>query len=79
MLTQPEIDIVREYIKALPSSGAPPTIGLGMSVTSQALIPLPSEFVDKVPKLSGGRFKTDRNGAIAIVLGRSNRVIIPPR
>ena len=80
-LTRPEIDIVREYIKIPPSAaGASPTLSLGMPLANQPLIPLPSQLVEKLPKLAGGRFKADRDGSIVIVGGGSDRVdlIIPP-
>jgi hypothetical protein len=61
-----EIQLIREYIK--PATGADtgaPAINVGDSV-SGAMIPLPSQLTDKVPKLLGSRFTT-RNGAIIIV------------
>lgn len=80
-LTRPEIDIIREYIKIPPAAaGASATLSLGMPLGNQPLIPLPLQLVEKLPKLAGGRFKTDRDGSIAIVGGGSDRVdlIIPP-
>ena len=65
-LTREEIQLVRDYIKPSPSSGpALPAINIGDSVAG-AMIPLPSQLTEKVPKLIGARFAT-RNGSIIIV------------
>jgi hypothetical protein len=64
-LTREEIQIVREYIKPIPSpASAAPEINVGDAVGG-AMIPLPSALTDKVPKLVGTRFMT-RNGAIIL-------------
>lgn len=81
-LAQADIDTVRDYIKIPPPPvGATPTIGLGMSVGNHVLVPLPSQVIDKVPRLAGARFTTDRNGSIVIVTGNGGRAdfIIPPK
>jgi hypothetical protein len=65
-LSREEIQLIRDYIKPAPSSGpAAPPITVGDAV-SGAMIPLPSQLTEKVPKLLGGKF-TIRNGAIIIV------------
>jgi len=57
--------LIREYIKPAPSAGtAAPAINVGDSV-SGAMIPLPSQLTEKVPKLLGAKFMT-RNGTIII-------------
>jgi hypothetical protein len=65
-LSREEIQLIRDYIKPAPSTGAAAaTINVGDPVEG-AMIPLPSPLVDKVPKLLGGKFAI-RNGAIIIV------------
>jgi hypothetical protein len=65
-LSREEIQLIREYIKPAPSAdAAAPAINVGDPV-SGAMIPLPSQLTDKLPKLLGGKF-TIRNGAIIIV------------
>ena len=66
-LSREEIQLIRDYIKAAPSASAAPatTINVGDPVEG-AMIPLPSQLTDKLPKLLGGKF-TIRNGAIIIV------------
>jgi hypothetical protein len=70
-LSREEIQLIREYIKPAPGADvAAPAINVGDPV-SGAMIPLPSQLTDKVPKLLGGKF-TIRNGAI-IILKRDSR------
>jgi len=65
-LSREEIQLIRNYIKPAPSAGAAaPAINVGDTV-SGAMIPLPPQLTEKVPKLLGGKF-TIRNGAIIIV------------
>jgi hypothetical protein len=65
-LSREEIQLIKDYIKPAPSAGAAAaTINVGDPVEG-AMIPLPSQLTDKVPKLVGGKF-TIRNGAIIIV------------
>lgn len=72
-LSREEAQLVREYIKAAPSSGtAGPPINVGDPVTG-GMIPLPSPLTEKIPKLVGARFAT-RNGAIIISTRNSRRV-----
>jgi hypothetical protein len=72
-LSREEIQLIRDYIKPAPSSGpAAPPITVGDAV-SGAMIPLPSQLTEKVPKLLGGKF-TIRNGAIIIVKRDSRQV-----
>ena len=72
-LSREEIQLVREYIKAAPSAGAPAvTTKVGDPVTG-GMIPLPSPLTEKVPRLVGARFAT-RNGAIIISTRNSRRV-----
>jgi hypothetical protein len=80
-LTRAEIDIIRDYIKIPPpAAGVSPTISLGVPIGNHVLVPLPSQITDKVPKLVGARFTTDRNGSIVIVTVNGGRAdfIIPP-
>lgn len=79
-LSPEEIQLIKEYIKPAPYAGPPaPAINVGDPVTG-AMIPLPSELTDKVPKLLGGKFTT-RNGTIIIVRRNSQRAdaVLPPR
>jgi hypothetical protein len=65
-LSRDEIRLIRDYIKPAPSAdAAAPAINIGDAVTG-AMIPLPSQLTEKVPKLLGGKFMI-RNGAIIIV------------
>jgi len=80
-LTRAEIDIVRDYIKLPPAAaGTVATMSVGAPVGSHVLVPFPSQIADRVPKLVGARFTTDRNGAIVVVAAGSDRIgfIIPP-
>lgn len=72
-LTQEETQLVRTYIKAPPASNVAATIAVGGDLTRAALLPLPPQITGKVPRLVGGRFTIDRNGAIVIAL-RNSRV-----
>jgi hypothetical protein len=72
-LTQEETQLVRTYIKAPPASNVPATIAVGGDLTRAALLPLPAQIAGKVPRLVGGSFTIDRNGAIVIAL-RNSRV-----
>ena len=65
-LSREEIQLIRDYVKPAPTAGAAaPAINVGDIVTG-AMIPLPSQLTEKVPKLLGSNFTT-RNGAIIIV------------
>src|SRR6266404_419505 len=64
-LSREEIQLVREYIKPAPGADAAAPANVGDPV-SGAMIPLPSQLTDKIPKLLGGKF-TISNGAIIIV------------
>jgi len=65
-LSREEIQLIKDYIKPAPAAGAAAAaINVGDPVEG-AMIPLPSQLTDKVPKLVGGKF-TIRNGAIIIV------------
>ncbi len=71
-LTQEEKQLVRSYIKASPAaSDAAPTISVGGDLRHMPLLPLPAQIVGKAPRLGGGRFTVDRNGAIVISLRNS--------
>jgi len=78
-LTADEVRLIRDFIKPAPAAGTPaPTINVGDTV-SIGTIPLPSQLMEKVPKLLGARFTT-RNGSI-IILRRDSRqadVVLPP-
>ncbi|WP_439924455.1 hypothetical protein [Nitrobacter sp. JJSN] len=78
-LTQDEVLLVRSYIKASPSKAAA-TIGVGGDLRNVGLVPLPAPIVGKAPRLEGGRFTVDRNGAIVISLQHSRvaDVVIQP-
>jgi len=72
-LSREEAQLVRDYIKVPPAPpGTAPTIQIGAVVPPAALAPLPPQVSEKVSKLIGARFTTDRNGAIVIV-GRGSR------
>jgi hypothetical protein len=78
-LTREEIQMIRDYIKPAPSAGAAaPTINVGDTVAG-AMIPLPSQLAEKIPKLRGARFTT-RNGSIIIVRRDSRQAdaVLPP-
>lgn len=80
-LARSDIDVIRDYIKMPPPpAGVAPTISLGMPVGNHVLVPLPTQVTDKVPRLAGARFTTDRNGSIVIVMENGGRAdfIIPP-
>jgi hypothetical protein len=65
-LTPEEIRLIRDFIKPAPFAGTPaPAINVGDPV-SGGTIPLPSQLMEKIPKLLGARFTT-RNGSIIIV------------
>jgi hypothetical protein len=71
-LSREEVQLIREYIKPAPSPGvAAPAINVGDPVGG-ATIPLPSQLMEKVPKLLGARFTT-RNGAIIIIKRDSHK------
>jgi hypothetical protein len=71
-LTQEEAQLVRSYIKASPiTSEATATISVGGDLRNMTLLPLPAQIVGKAPRLGGGRFAVDRNGAIVISLRKS--------
>jgi hypothetical protein len=73
-LSDDEKRLVRSVIKVPPPApGTAPTISVDDTVPSSALILIPAQLVDKLPKLKDRRFTVDRNGAIAIV-GPSGRV-----
>jgi len=72
-LSREEAQLVRDYIKVPPAPpGTAPLIEIGALVPHAILVPLPQQVSEKVPKLVGARFTTDRNGAIVIV-GRGSR------
>ena len=65
-LSREEIQLIKDYIKPTPTTGAAaPAINVGDPVVG-AMIPLPSPLTEKVPKLLGAKFTT-RNGSIIIV------------
>jgi hypothetical protein len=71
-LTQEEKQLVRSYIKASPAaSDAAATISVGGDLHHMPLLPLPGQIVGRAPRLGGGRFTVDRNGAIVISLRNS--------
>ena len=71
-LTQEEKQLVRSYIKASPAtSDAGATISVGGDLHHMPLLPLPAQIVGHAPRLGGGRFTVDRNGAIVISLRNS--------
>jgi hypothetical protein len=71
-LTQEEIQLIRSYIKASPAtSEAAATISVGEELRDTTMLPLPSQIATKSPRLAGGRFRIDRNGAIIISLRKS--------
>jgi len=73
-LSREEAQLVRDYIKVPPAPpGTAPTIQIGAVVPPAMLVPLPQQVSEKVPKLIGARFTTDRNGAIVIVRSGSRQ------
>jgi hypothetical protein len=73
-LTQEETQLIRSYIKASPvTAEAAATISVGEELRDATLLPLPSQIAAKSPRLAGGRFKIDRNGAIVISLRKSRQ------
>ncbi|WP_192735927.1 hypothetical protein [Bradyrhizobium sp. OAE829] len=78
-LTPEEIRLIRDFIKPAPPAGPrAPAINIGDTV-SIATIPLPSQLMEKIPKLIGARFTT-RNGSI-VILRRDSRqadLVLPP-
>jgi hypothetical protein len=65
-LSREEIQLIRNYIKPAPSAGAAaPAINVGDTV-SGAMIPLPPQLTEKIPRLLGGKFAI-RSGAIIII------------
>jgi hypothetical protein len=73
-LTQEETQLIRSYIKASPvTSDAAATISVGEELRDMTMLPLPSQIATKSPRLAGGRFKIDRNGAIVISLRKSRQ------
>jgi len=79
-LTPEETRLIRDFIKPAPASATPaPAINVGDTV-GIATIPLPSQLMEKIPKLLGARFTT-RNGSI-IILRRDSRqadFVLPPK
>ena len=72
-LSREEIQLIREYIKAAPSTpGGRPPENVGDPVTG-GMIPLPSPLTEKAPRLVGAKFAI-RNGAIIISARSSRRV-----
>lgn len=79
-LSSDEARLIRYFIKLPPPPpGATASIAIGDHIPEARLMPLPEVISEKVPKLRGARFTTDRNQAIVIV-GSKNRVegIVPP-
>jgi hypothetical protein len=78
-LSREDIQLIRDFIKPAPGSGAPTAaVNVGDPI-SFATIPLPSFLMEKVPKLLGARFTT-RNGSIILVKRDSRQVdaVLPP-
>jgi hypothetical protein len=78
-LTQEEVGLIRDFIKPAPVAGTPaPAINVGDTV-DVATIPLPSQLMEKIPKLLGARFTT-RNGSIIILKHDSRQAdaVLPP-
>ncbi|UFX42815.1 hypothetical protein HAP47_0026760 [Bradyrhizobium sp. 41S5] len=72
-LSREEIQLIKEYIKAAPSTAAGgPPINVGDPITG-GMIPLPSSLTEKAPRLIGAKFAI-RNGAIIISTRNSRRV-----
>lgn len=73
-LTEEETQLIRSYIKASPvTSEVTATISVGGELRNSTLLPLPFQIAAKSPRLTGGRFKIDRNGAIIISLRKSSQ------
>jgi hypothetical protein len=71
-LSREEVELIRNYIKPSPLTDiAAPAINVGDPIGT-ATIPLPSQLMEKIPKLLGARFTT-RNGAIIIVKRNSHQ------
>jgi cell division protein FtsB len=67
-LTNDEVSLIRYFIKLPPPPpGATPSIAIGDLLPEARLMPLPESISEKLPKLRGARFTTDRNQAIVIV------------
>jgi hypothetical protein len=74
-LSTDEIQLIRSYIKASPVTvETTGTVGVGEELRDTRMLPLPSQIAAKSPRLAGGRFKIDRNGAIVISLRKSKQV-----
>ncbi len=74
-LTPEEIQLIRSYIKASPvTSEVTGSISVGGELRDSTLLPLPFQIAAKSPRLSGGQFRIDRNGAIVISLRKSRQV-----
>ncbi len=74
-----EIQLIRYFIKPAPAGGTPaPAINVGDPIAA-GTIPLPSQLIEKIPKLLGSRFTT-RNGSIIIVRRDSRQAdaVLPP-
>jgi hypothetical protein len=72
-LTPEETALVRAVIKLPPPPpGIGPSITIGDAVPEGKLMPIPEIIADKLPKLRGAKFATDRNQTIVIV-GAGNR------
>jgi hypothetical protein len=75
VLTQDEIQLIRDFIKVPPPlPGAAPSINVGDLLPDTVLAPLPEPIMQKVPKLLGARLMVDRNSAIVVVSPGTNRV-----
>ena len=78
-LSPEEIQLIRYFIKPAPAGGTPaPAINVGDPIAA-GTIPLPSQLIEKIPKLLGSRFTT-RNGSIIIVRRDSRQAdaVLPP-
>jgi len=74
-LTQDEVNVVRQFIKVLPSQSAGRmTIEPGQPLGRINTAPLPEAIIEQIPRLAGGRFSIDSSGAIIITAAGSNRV-----
>ena len=70
-LTPEEIRLIRDFIKPAPAAATPATAIIVGDTVGIATIPLPSQLMEKIPRLLGARFTT-RNGSI-IILRRDSR------